>query len=295
MAKKSVTFKGKVKPFGKSGHFHEPRRHSLQARGFKTGTITAKGRAYLDYLAKKSQHLLAGRLSLVRFAKDVKAYKKVYKIKDTDRDGVPDVADCDPTDPTKQDILSVPYASGVSFYGNPKTKQIIYTQTEYRGKGWYAITVGEHTKTTRDKSDVFDMLSQYYPNYKELSLFSETSYHSSLGQSKVGKISKYGTEDYTLDYSSYVPVGKYQLKKPVKTEHKKGFGKEIKSVELQKWNYVVIHWTPVADDKVELQVRHTVSIPFKKESITKYKSRKYKEAEKDLAIADFKRYVEKIR
>ncbi len=40
MAKKSVTFKGKAKPFGKSGHFHESRRHSLQARGFKTGRIS---------------------------------------------------------------------------------------------------------------------------------------------------------------------------------------------------------------------------------------------------------------
>ncbi len=40
MAKKSVTFKGKVKPFGKSGHFHESRRHSLQARGFKTGNMS---------------------------------------------------------------------------------------------------------------------------------------------------------------------------------------------------------------------------------------------------------------
>ncbi len=40
MAKKSVTFKGKVKPFGKSGHFHESRRHSLQARGIKTGNLS---------------------------------------------------------------------------------------------------------------------------------------------------------------------------------------------------------------------------------------------------------------
>jgi len=34
---KSTTFKGQSKPMGKSGHFHEPRRHSLQAQGFKTG------------------------------------------------------------------------------------------------------------------------------------------------------------------------------------------------------------------------------------------------------------------
>jgi len=37
MAKKGFTFKGEAKPFGKTGHFNEPRRHSLQAKGFKTG------------------------------------------------------------------------------------------------------------------------------------------------------------------------------------------------------------------------------------------------------------------
>ncbi len=37
MTGKSTTFKGQAKPFGKSGHFNEPRRHALQAKGFKTG------------------------------------------------------------------------------------------------------------------------------------------------------------------------------------------------------------------------------------------------------------------
>jgi len=32
---KGTTFKGAPKPFGGSGHFNEPRRHSLQAKGFK--------------------------------------------------------------------------------------------------------------------------------------------------------------------------------------------------------------------------------------------------------------------
>jgi hypothetical protein len=40
MAKKSTTFKGQPKPFGKSGHFNEPRRHSLQAKGIKTGNLS---------------------------------------------------------------------------------------------------------------------------------------------------------------------------------------------------------------------------------------------------------------
>jgi hypothetical protein len=42
MTKKGITFKGESKPFGASGHFNEPRRHSLQAKGFKTGTHIEK-------------------------------------------------------------------------------------------------------------------------------------------------------------------------------------------------------------------------------------------------------------
>jgi len=36
---KGTTFRGAPKPFGGSGHFNEPRRHSLQAKGFKTGHL----------------------------------------------------------------------------------------------------------------------------------------------------------------------------------------------------------------------------------------------------------------
>jgi hypothetical protein len=39
MVRKSTTFKGQPKPYGKSGHFDEPRRHSLQAKGIKTGNL----------------------------------------------------------------------------------------------------------------------------------------------------------------------------------------------------------------------------------------------------------------
>jgi len=35
----STTFKGQVKPMGKSGHFYESRRHELQAKGFLTGHL----------------------------------------------------------------------------------------------------------------------------------------------------------------------------------------------------------------------------------------------------------------
>jgi len=41
--KTSTTFKGAAKPFGKSGHFNEPMRHALQAKGIKTGNFSDLG------------------------------------------------------------------------------------------------------------------------------------------------------------------------------------------------------------------------------------------------------------
>jgi hypothetical protein len=38
---KSTTFKGVPKPMGASGHFYEPRRHALQAKGIKTGNVAS--------------------------------------------------------------------------------------------------------------------------------------------------------------------------------------------------------------------------------------------------------------
>jgi hypothetical protein len=67
--KSGTTFRGQAKPMGKSGHFYEPRRHSLQAKGFKTGTHSGM---------------------------------PLY-MKDTDRDGVPDKFDCNPYNPKEQD------------------------------------------------------------------------------------------------------------------------------------------------------------------------------------------------
>jgi hypothetical protein len=37
---KGTTFKGAPKPMGASGHFYEPRRHALQAKGLKTGHLS---------------------------------------------------------------------------------------------------------------------------------------------------------------------------------------------------------------------------------------------------------------
>lgn len=59
---KSTTFKGQAKPFGKSGHFNEPRRHSLQAKGIKTGRNTTHP---LDYVGAKPKP--KGRMVVQKF------------------------------------------------------------------------------------------------------------------------------------------------------------------------------------------------------------------------------------
>jgi hypothetical protein len=45
---KSTTYKGMPKPYGKSGHFDESRRHALQARGIRTGRF-ADSIAFVKY------------------------------------------------------------------------------------------------------------------------------------------------------------------------------------------------------------------------------------------------------
>jgi hypothetical protein len=106
MAKKSTTFKGAPKPYGASGHFNEPRRHSLQARGIETGNLATLKTEELNLLLDHpitfgiNPEEKAGRKF---YAKLEAEEKKRSFLKDTDGDGVPDKYDCDPLDPTKQD------------------------------------------------------------------------------------------------------------------------------------------------------------------------------------------------
>jgi hypothetical protein len=182
MVKKSTTFKGQAKPYGKSGHFNESRRHSLQARGIKTGhfilsyaqaermglkpydgmigtvynpkekkivgyaqghTFDKKGISELSpelktfvFVTPKGEEITVRATNRDNALKsigygdkyeeewgdfsgiiagykkgDVELYEKRTsyitkthkKLKDTDKDSVPDKLDCDPLDPTKQD------------------------------------------------------------------------------------------------------------------------------------------------------------------------------------------------
>ncbi len=143
MAKKSVTFRGKAKPYGASGHFHESRRHSLQAKGIRTGRFSKPfpvGRCVTDlrwqtakeqkkegwyspapvlvlddgnkiYPSKDEEGNDSATLfgvedkDTVFVIPDEKMPKTHFdwRTMDTDADGVPDKLDCDPLDPTKQD------------------------------------------------------------------------------------------------------------------------------------------------------------------------------------------------
>jgi hypothetical protein len=179
--------------------------------------------------------------------------------------------------------IDVPFADEVQFYANPETKEIIHKHTEFLGKGWYAIYVnGKLVKKSRDT--YFKVPS----GFKEVSLFSETSYHSKLGRK--GKITRYGTHNYNIQFSNYKPIGKYKLISPVKTQLKSKFAKPISSVELQKWNFMALNWKPEGD-KIKLFIEHSVHTPFDKKEI--YKSKEYDISEKKQAIQDFRDYVEK--
>lgn len=138
MVKKSVTFQGKAKPYGKGGHYYESRRHSLQAKGFKTGRKAwekigdvAKPRfqsmyglknkqdvIWLDNWGRKNWAIVRGKeisprtykeeniITNVGSKKEAKDFLKKYlESPDTDKDSVPDKYDCAPLDPTKQDLL----------------------------------------------------------------------------------------------------------------------------------------------------------------------------------------------
>jgi hypothetical protein len=183
----------------------------------------------------------------------------------------------------------IPYEDKVKTFANPYTKEVMWVKREYLGKGWYATYVNGKLV---DKSRNVKSSYEYVPeNFKEVSLFSEMSYHSGLRDK--GKITKYGMEDYTLQYSDYKPIGEYKLQSPLKTSQKDEFGEVKNKVEFQKWNYVVLNWKPEGN-KTKLQIVHKTSTPYgEKKEI--YKSKEYDISERKEAIKDFRNYVAKIK
>lgn len=186
---------------------------------------------------------------------------------------------------------NIPYSNEVSIFANPNTKEIMWIKRDYLGKGWYATTINGKLV---DKSRNVGSSYKYVPEgYKEISLFSEMNYHSPLGQKESGKITRYGTHDYTLQYSDYKPLGKYKFQSPLKTGRKDEFGKVKNEVELQKWNYIVLNWIPEKEG-TKLQITHKTSTPYGEEKEI-YKSKIYNISEKDKAVKDFREYVAKVK
>jgi hypothetical protein len=185
----------------------------------------------------------------------------------------------------------IPYQDAVSSYANPDTKEIMWIKTENIGKGWEAIYVnGKLVKKSRSGT----FLGSYVPKgFKKVSLFSEMSYHSALTQGKKGKITRYGTHDYNLDYSDFKPIGKYKLLSPLKTNSKKEFAEVKNEVELQKWNYIVLNWKP-EENTTKLQIEHKIKTPYGEDKEI-YKSRVYDISEKNQAVKDFRNYVAKVK
>jgi hypothetical protein len=178
----------------------------------------------------------------------------------------------------------IPYSSEVKKYINPKTKKIITSEIIDSGKGWYTIRVGSKQSTIRGyhnrQSEINKLLKMHYPNYQSVSLFSETSCHSALTKGEVGKVGRYGTSPYTLDFSAYKPIGKYKLEQPVRTESSREFGQVLDEVQINQWRYVVIDWIPQGQNKpILLQVKDTIHDPITGKEQVLFKSKKFKESE----------------
>ena len=175
----------------------------------------------------------------------------------------------------------------VKTFANPQTKEIMSIKREYLGKGWYATYIdGKLVDKSRNVGSSYSYVPQ---GYKEISLFSEMSYHSGLNKKEKGKITNYGTEDYTLQYSDYKPLGEYKLESSLRTNKKDEYGQIKNKVELQKWNYIVLNWIPEGNT-TKLQIKHKVSDPYGNEKEV-YKSKVYDISERKQAIKDFRKYV----
>lgn len=198
------------------------------------------------------------------------------------------------TFPVNGECRNVPYDENVKFYADNKNKTIVTTQIEDLGKGWYDVRVGNYHKKTRggEGSVKQDLLNKHYPGHDdEISLFSELSYHSAIGQGEVGKVKRYGTHDYNKDFSVYKKIAKFRLLQPVKTREKKRFGKEVDAVDVHKWRYVVIDWIPKGKDNIALQVRDTVKDPITDEDEVLFKSKEIPVSKKQEAFKLFNNRV----
>ena len=110
------TYSGLPKPAGKSGHFYESRRHQLQAKGLKTGhhiNIVINHYTHNNIDTMSLSKILARIPTESRREVFLKQFNSLSDndkrfvidiLKDTDGDKAIDLYDCDPYDPTNQDL-----------------------------------------------------------------------------------------------------------------------------------------------------------------------------------------------
>ena len=183
------------------------------------------------------------------------------------------------------------YSDKVRFYANKKEHALITSETTTLGKGWCEVRVGKFSEKQRGSCDVSRVLNNHYPEYKEVSVFTEDSYHTP----ESGKVTNYGTHKYNLQFSKLKSINSpYNVLDPIKSTKKSRFGKPLKKVQFHEWEYVVLNWKPEGD-KIKLQVKHSIDNPLTGEKKVIYESPEYNESDSESAIKKFNEVVEKIK
>ena len=130
MAKKGFTFKGEAKPFGKTGHFNEPRRHSLQAKGFKTGHQA-------DSVLMPAKKTLQKRVNPLKFPILIK--KKDYDINiqesgEANPEGI--IVDVIDKDPNADEPILDTYTVWYDDFDSNKQKAMEFAKKTLRKERW---------------------------------------------------------------------------------------------------------------------------------------------------------------
>lgn len=190
------------------------------------------------------------------------------------------------------------------YYINKRTREIITSEVQSTGNGWYNVRVGEYISKIRGSPNTFDILSivneikkilkEKYPNYEETSLFSDLSYHSALVQGKQDKITNYGMKKYCKDFSTYRPLGEFKFNNPVKSHSPENYGEHIEKATLHKWRYVVIEWKPVSNG-TQIRVEDSIKDPINNKEKVLYKSKWYPESKYEKVYEIFLDRVEKAK
>ena len=170
---------------------------------------------------------------------------------------------------------------------------MITSKVDDLGNGWSGLRVGNHFEKSRSERTADSLLKKNYPDYSTVSTFDETSFHS--GRNHPGKVHKYGTNKYNLEFSTFKKEGKsVELINPVRTQRKQGFGNTVDKIQFHRQEYVVINWEP-ADGSENLWVEHSRENPLTKEKNVVFKSGKFDKSESDKVIKIFRERVEKVK